>query len=73
MLPLPSRRIIMTKLNKLVKVGESLNVYRYDNGFMVEVSGRDSGADYKTAKILCATDEEMVEVIKEWTSMEMDD
>jgi hypothetical protein len=63
----------MTKLNKLVKVGESLSVYRYDNGFMVEVSGRDSGADYKTAKVLCSTEEEMMAVIKEWNSMETDD
>jgi hypothetical protein len=62
----------MTKLNKLVRVGESITVNRYDNGFMVEVNGRDSESDYKTSKILCTTEEEMVWVIKEWLSMEMD-
>jgi len=29
------------KLNKLTKVNDSFTVNRYDNGWMVEVSGRD--------------------------------
>jgi len=62
----------MAKLNKLSKVNESININRYDNGFMVEVGGRDSENDWKTAKILCNTEAEMLEVIKEWNSMEID-
>jgi hypothetical protein len=58
--------------NKLTKVNESINVNRYDNGFMVEVGGRDDDNDWKTAKILCATEEEMIAVVKEWTSMDLD-
>jgi hypothetical protein len=61
------------KLNKLNKVNESFTVYRYDNGFMVEVSGRDKENDYKTAKVMCATDAELFEVIKEALTMELDD
>jgi hypothetical protein len=60
------------KLNKLDKVNESITVNRYDNGFMVEVGGRDKENDWKTAKVLCATEEEMMVVVKEWTSMEID-
>jgi hypothetical protein len=37
------------KLNKLEKVNESFTVNRYDNGFMVEVGGRDKENDWKTA------------------------
>lgn len=61
------------KLSKLSKVNESFSVYRYDNGFMIEVSGRDKENDYKTAKVMCATEAELFEVIKEALSMELDD
>ena len=62
----------MAKLNKLSKVNESITLNRHDNGFMVEVGGRDSDNDWKTAKVLCNTEEEMIAVIKEWNSMEID-
>jgi hypothetical protein len=61
----------MSKLSKLSKVNESITVNRYDNGFMVEVGGRDDDNDWKNAKILCNTEEEMIAVIKEWNSMDI--
>ena len=60
------------KLNKLAKVNESFTVNRYDNGFMIEVSGRDSESDWKTAKVLCSTEDELFAVIKEALAMELD-
>lgn len=60
------------KLTKLSKVNESITINRYDNGFMVEVSGRDNESDWKTAKVLCGTEEDMMAVIQEWTTMEID-
>ena len=62
----------MSKLAKLAKANESITVNRYDNGWMVEVGGRDAESDWKTAKILCNTEEEMLAVIKEWNTMELD-
>jgi len=63
----------MSKLSdKLVKVNESFTVYRYDNGFMIEVSGKDAESDWKTSKILCSTEEELLEIIQEANSMELD-
>jgi hypothetical protein len=62
----------MSKLNKLAKVNESITVNRYDNGFMVEVGGRDDDSEWKTAKVLCNTEEEMIAVVKEWNSMDLD-
>ena len=62
----------MAKLTKLNKVNESITINRYDNGFMVEVGGRDDENDWKSAKILCNTEEEMIAVIHEWSSMEID-
>ena len=61
------------KLKKLSKVNESITINRYDNGFMVEVGGRDDENDWKTCKILCATEEEMLSVVTEWNSMDLDD
>lgn len=62
----------MAKLSKLAKANESITINRYDNGWMVEVGGRDDESDWKTAKILCNTEEEMLAVIKEWNTMELD-
>ena len=62
----------MAKLTKLAKVNESFTVNRYDNGFMIEVGGRDKESDWKTCKVMCATEAELFEVIKEALSMEVD-
>lgn len=58
--------------DKLVKVNESFSVYMYDNGFMVEVSGRDKKEEYASAKILVSTLDELTTLIKEVTEMERD-
>jgi hypothetical protein len=58
--------------DKLTKVSDSLTVNMYDNGFMVEVGGRDSESDWKTAKIMCPTLDAVVAVITEASTMERD-
>ena len=60
------------KLSKLAKVNESFTINRYDNGYMIEVGGRDKENDWKTAKVMCATEAELFEVIKEALRMEVD-
>lgn len=62
----------MTKLNKLSKVNESITVNRYDNGWMVEVGGRGKNEEWKAAKIMCNTEQDVIAVIKEWNSMDLD-
>lgn len=61
------------KLSKLAKVSESFTVNRYDNGYMIEVSGRDKDSEWKTAKILCNSETELIELIKEALALELDD
>ena len=61
----------MAKLTNLVKVNDSFSVYRYDNGWMVEVSGQDKKDDWKTAKIMCPTEDDLVSLIKEYNQMEL--
>jgi len=62
----------MSKLTKLAKVNESITINRYDNGWMVEVGGRDNDNEWKNSKIVCNTEEEVLAVVKEYNSMDLD-
>jgi hypothetical protein len=60
------------KLDKLAKVSESITLNRYDNGWMIEVSGRDEESDWKNVKTICNNEEELVAIVKEWNSKNLD-
>lgn len=61
------------KLNeKLAKVNDNYSVYMYDNGFMMEVGGRDEDGDWTTAKILCKDMDELIGLIRQAAEMERD-
>lgn len=62
----------MAKLTKLNTVNDTFTVYRYDNGFMIEIGGKDTDHDWKTCKILCNTEEELIDIIKEANAKEVD-
>jgi hypothetical protein len=62
----------MAKLTKLAKANESITLNRYDNGWMIEVSGKSKKDDWTTIKVICNTEEEVLAIIKEWNSMELD-
>lgn len=58
--------------DKLTKVNDNFTVYMYDNGFMIEVSGRDDNENWVTTKVLCNTLDDLVTLIKEAASMDRD-
>ena len=60
----------MKLADKLAKCSDSLTVNMYDNGYMVEVSGQDSDNDWKTAKIMCQSLDQVYAVIAEAAAME---
>lgn len=62
----------MAKLNKLAKVNDNFSVYRYENGWMLEVGGKDKKDEWKQMKIVCNTEEDLVALIKEYNSTELD-
>jgi hypothetical protein len=62
----------VAKLTKLAKVSESITINRYDNGWMVEVSGRNKKEDWANTKILCNTEDELLALVKEYNQMEID-
>ena len=65
------KKTINTISDKLVKVGENFTIYRYDNGFMIDVQGRDSADEWVTAKIVVSTVDELVALVREAVEMEM--
>jgi len=61
----------MAKLGKLTKVNDNIVVNRYDNGWMVEVGGCNTDDEWANAKIMCSTEEELLELIQEYNGMEI--
>ena len=51
--------------DKLVKINDSLTLNLYDNGYMIEVNGRDANDDWSQVKITCDTLDEVNTLIKE--------
>ena len=68
-----AKKQISKLCDKLEKVSENYTINMYDNGFMIEVSGRDSDEEYKTAKIMVPTVEQLVELVKEAAEMPRDE
>lgn len=62
----------MSKLGKLSKVNESFTINRYDNGFMIDIGGRDKNEDWTSCKIICNTEDEVVELVKESFTLPLD-
>jgi hypothetical protein len=59
--------------DKLSQVNENFNVYMYDNGYMIEVSGKTDDDNWKTAKIMVGSVDELITLIREVTDMERSD
>ena len=59
--------------DKLIKVNESFTINMYDNGYMIEVNGRDHDDEWKTAKIIVGTDDELLALVKEAINLPRND
>jgi hypothetical protein len=62
----------MPDLNKLSKVNESITINRYDNGWMVEIGGRNEENEWATSKVICNTESEVLDLIREYNSKPLD-
>lgn len=59
--------------DKLAKVNNTFEVTRYDNGYLVAVSGQDEEGGWATAKIIIDNLDEAVVLLQEYAKMEIDD
>ena len=65
-------KTVTTLSDKLTKVNENFTVNMYDNGYMIEVGGRNKKGDYTNAKIMCSNVEQLVALVQEACTMERD-
>ena len=60
----------ITKVSdKLTKVSECVNIYFYDNAYMVEVSGRSEDDNWIAAKLVCRDLTEVQTLLEEVDSL----
>jgi hypothetical protein len=59
--------------DKLAKVNESLLINRYDNGYMVEISGKTSGGDWVTTKTVFGTMIGVFDLLCQYDKLPKDD
>lgn len=45
----------MKVLDFISKIGEDINIKVIDNGYLVEISGRNAEDDWKTVKLACSS------------------
>ena len=65
-------KMINTVSDKLIKVNENFTINRFDNGFMIEVSGKTKKGDYANAKIMVSNLDELLVLVRETCEMEID-
>lgn len=66
-----AKKPIVKKISdKLVKASDSFTVHIHDNSYLLEITGRNSKDDWASAKIACATLEDLYQLIAEAAEME---
>ena len=58
--------------DKLAKVNDNYTINMYDNGFMIEVGGRDHDDEWKTAKVIVSSVDELIALVKEVSELPRD-
>jgi hypothetical protein len=59
--------------DKLTTVNDNFSITMYDNGFLIEVSGKCNGDDWRTAKIMVPDVDKLIELVKETVTMPRDE
>ena len=53
----------------LSKVNDNISVWRYDNGYMLEVGGSDKNEEWVTRKIVCTDLKQVLTLIEEYSKL----
>lgn len=61
-----------SKLSDLfTSVNDSVTVYRFENGWMVEISGRDSDDEWPTKKLVCSDLKNVLTLLEEYSKIKL--
>jgi len=52
-------------------VNDSVTVYRFENGWMVEISGRDHFDEWPTKKIVCSDLKNVLTILEEYSKIKI--
>lgn len=55
--------------DKLTKVNDSFTVNMYENGFMIEVNGRNDEDDWVSTKIIATSLDDLIDLVREATEI----
>ena len=55
--------------DKLTTVDEQISIQKYDNGYLIEVSGRDADDEWASAKILAVSIDDVHALIDEFATL----
>lgn len=58
---------------RLDKVSDNMTIHIYDNGYMLEISGRDNEGDWRTSKIVATNLDDLFKLVEEAALMPKDD
>ena len=62
----------MKLLDFITKIGEDINIKVIDNGFVLEVSGRNDNDDWKTVKVACLNRDELNKLLDQCFNLPRD-
>lgn len=65
-----AKKLVKKISDKLIKVNDNLTVNILDNGYFVEIGGRDEDDNWITVKLMCANLNEVNDLIKEASEMD---
>jgi len=65
-----AKNLVKKISDKLVKVNDNLTVNILDNGYFVEIGGRDKDDNWITVKLMCTNLNEVNDLIKEASEMD---
>ena len=57
--------------NMFSAVNDSVTVYRFENGWMVEISGRDHFDEWPTKKIVCSDLKNVLTLLEEYSKIKL--
>jgi len=68
-----SRKPINKISDKLTTVNDNFSITMYDNGFLIDIGGKSGEDDWRNAKIMVPSIEQLLELVKEAANMPRDE
>lgn len=68
-----TRKTINKISDKLTTVNDNFTITMYDNGFLIDIGGKFQDDDWRTAKIMVPSIEQLLELVREAATMPRDE